>query len=95
MADSLREIVSLVPVKQLLSAALKDKIMKVISIVQACGYVVVVLASDNIRLMPEHFRICAVVMTCVQAPVIQTSHTLMYLFFLTQYIYLSAFATIG
>ena len=56
MAGSLREIVALVPVKQLTAATLKDMIMNVISIVQACGYVVVVLASDNNQINAKAFE---------------------------------------
>jgi len=56
MAGSLREIVSLVPVKQLTAGNLKDMIMKVISVVQACGYVVVVLASDNNQINARAFE---------------------------------------
>ena len=61
VAGSLREIVSLVPVKQLTAANLKEMILKVISIVQACGYVVVVvLASDNNQINARAFEdLCA------------------------------------
>jgi len=56
LAGSLRDIVALVPVKQLTATDLRQMIMKVISIVQTCGFVVAVVASDNNQINAKAFE---------------------------------------
>lgn len=56
VAGSMREIVALVPVKQSTSATLTDMIKQVIRIVQACGFVVVIVASDNNQINAKAFE---------------------------------------
>jgi hypothetical protein len=60
IAGSMREIVSLIPVKQLSSDNLVELVRKVISIVQKCVFIVTVVISDNNQLNAKAFEtICS------------------------------------
>lgn len=56
IAGRMREIVALVPVKQSTASLLSQMIVKAVEVIQSCGFVVAVVASDNNQINAKAFE---------------------------------------